>query len=561
MRHSLSRLVLPLLAALLVAGCKAGPSAFDRSRSDSAAHAGRAAPADSSTASKPSSRPVAERGGSADPSRPAGGDATGSSVDASGPSPEQPTSTPREATPRPDPPATSPSGGEAEASRAPLHFEQPEHVRGLYLNAWVAGSARRLDTLLALARRTEINTFVIDIKDATGYVSHPTKVPLAVAAGADGEVRIHDLRGLLVKLKRAGIYPIARIVVIKDPILVKYRPDLAVQDTAGGVWVDDKGIVWLNLFDKDVWKYHVALAEEVASYGFPEIQWDYVRFPDAPKSDLARAVFPDSAGLSKPLAIRDFLEYSRKELAKKGVRVTADVFGVTASASRDVGIGQVWKSFIDAVDVAMPMVYPSHYWEGSFGFETPNAYPYEVVHHALTDALRQSAEVKGAGATRPWLQDFTLGKPPYGSAEVRAEIQATYDAGIHSWILWNPSSHYTESALQPVGGFETEPGILVDGRVVPVSKRFAALAQEEARADSAAAAARAADTAVSTDTVRAGAASMGADSATVATDSTLVGADSAVLGADTARVDTTASASVADTLRYRRPSSRSYRRF
>ncbi len=376
----------------------------------------------------------------------------------------------------PPPAAATTTRGDAAVPR--LHFDRPEHIRGVYVNAWAAGSKRRVDDLLALAARTEINTFVIDIKDATGYVSHASEVPLAVESGATGKIRIRDLPGLLARLKKAGIYPIARIVVIKDPILAKARPDLAIQDTAGGVWADDKGFIWLNPYNHKVWDYAVDLAKEVVGYGFPEIQWDYVRFPDAPDSVLARATFPGRNGRTEPQAIRGFLEYSREQLGKMGVRVTADVFGVTASASRDVGIGQVWTSFIDAVDVALPMVYPSHYWEGSFGFKRPNAYPYEVVRHALSDALRQSSEVKGAGKTRPWLQDFTLGKPPYGAPEVRAEIQATYDVGIHDWVLWNAGSRYTESALEPVGGFKREPMIRVAGKIVPVSKRFEMLEKE-----------------------------------------------------------------------------------
>ncbi|HKJ01716.1 MAG TPA: putative glycoside hydrolase, partial [Longimicrobiales bacterium] len=140
-----------------------------------------------------------------------------------------------------------------------------------------------------------------------------------------------------------------------------------------------------------------------------------------------------------------------------------------------VGIGQVWERVISTVDVALPMVYPSHYWEGSFGRENPNAFPYEIVRQALEDGLRRSAAVEGAGATRPWLQDFTLGDPPYGAAEVRAQIQATYDAGIQEWILWNPGSRYTEEALEPVGGFAREPVIRIANRVVPVSRRMAVL--------------------------------------------------------------------------------------
>ena len=166
---------------------------------------------------------------------------------------------------------------------------------------------------------------------------------------------------------------------------------------------------------------------------------------------------------------------ARESLVGYDVQLTADVFGVTTSARRDVGIGQVWETFIDRVDVALPMVYPSHYWEGSFGFREPNAYPYEVVRRALADALDRSATIDGAGRTRPWLQDFTLGEPFYGSAEVRAQIQATYDAGIDEWILWNPGSRYTELALQPVDGFDREPYIRVANRLVPVSERWQVL--------------------------------------------------------------------------------------
>jgi len=367
-----------------------------------------------------------------------------------------------------------------------LRFERPEHVRGLYLNAWASGSTRRVDALLELAAETEINTFVLDIKDATGYLSHRSDVPLAQEIGANDERRIRDLRGLLEKLHAADIYPVARIVIVKDPLLAAAHPERAVQDTAGGPWVDGKGTIWLNPYDTAVWDYHVDIAREVVGMGFPEIQWDYVRFPDAPKSQLARAHFPGAEGRTRAQAIRELLAYTRQELGD-GVEITADVFGVTTSASADVGIGQVWEEFIDVVDVALPMVYPSHYWRGSFGLDVPNAYPYEVVKAALDDAVRRSGEVEGAGGTRPWLQDFTLGEPTYGAPEVRAQIQATYDAGLTEWILWNPGSRYTPDALQPAGGWTREPRIRVADQVVPVSTRWealeAAVAEEETQSE------------------------------------------------------------------------------
>lgn len=358
------------------------------------------------------------------------------------------------------------------AERTFFFFTRPDHIRGLYVNSWSGGSRRRMAALIDLAERTEINTFVIDIKDASGYVSHPSKVPLAQETGATEDIRIPSMAWLLGQLEEAGIYPVARIVIVKDPVLAAARPELAVQDTAGGVWTDNNGVVWLNPFNEAVWEYHVDLAREVAEMGFPEIQWDYVRFPDAPASALGRAHFPGRNGQPRTEAIREFLAYSRDALADLEVDVTADVFGVTTSATRDVGIGQVWESFIDVVDVALPMVYPSHYWKGSYGFEEPNAYPYEIVRKALRDALERSAALEGAGATRPWLQDFTLGPPRYEAPEVRAQIQAAHDLGIMEWVLWNPSSRYTEDALEPAEGFAVEPLVRVGNQVVPVSMRF-----------------------------------------------------------------------------------------
>ena len=362
----------------------------------------------------------------------------------------------------------------------PLKFVRPDAVKGIYLNAWAAGSAARSQALIDLATRTEVNTFVIDLKDASGYVSYATEVMMAREVGADQEIRIRDLVGLLERLQEAGIYPIARIVMVKDPLLIRARPEWAVQDTAGGVWVDSRGLIWANLYDQRVWDYHVNLAKEAAAVGFPEIQWDYVRFADAPQEDLDRAVYAGAEGRRRRDAVVAFLEYARAELEDSGVAMTLDVFGATTSALNDVGIGQYWERFIGSVDVALPMVYPSHYWVGSFGIQDPNGHPYEIVRAALVSGLKRSEAVEGAGVTRPWLQDFTLGPPRYEAPEVRAQIQATYDAGIDEWLLWNASSRYTEAALEPADDYPSgvEPEMRVGGRIVPVSERYVAMAAE-----------------------------------------------------------------------------------
>src|SRR5205085_6612293 len=136
-----------------------------------------------------------------------------------------------------------------------------------YLIAWAAGAKRKVDELIDLAKRTEINAFVIDIKDASGYVSHDTQVPLAREIGANDQRRVRDLPALLHRLEDEGIYPIARIVIVRDPVLSAARPSLAVQNESGQPWHDDKGIVWMNIANEGVWKYNVDLAEEVVRMG------------------------------------------------------------------------------------------------------------------------------------------------------------------------------------------------------------------------------------------------------------------------------------------------------
>jgi hypothetical protein len=112
-----------------------------------------------------------------------------------------------------------------------------------------------------------------------------------------------------------------------------------------------------------------------------------------------------------------------------------------------MGIGQRWEMFVDRADVVLPMDYPSHFAPNTYGLSNPNAKPYETIDHALKDALRRSEGIDSAAKVIPWYQDFTLGPPRYTADHVRAQIRAGYANGIHSWILWNPGSRYTRSAL------------------------------------------------------------------------------------------------------------------
>lgn len=350
--------------------------------------------------------------------------------------------------------------------RAVHQFEpmpKPDAVRGLYLNAWAAGSSRKLARLIELAQATEINSFVIDVKEV-GEMSYPSAVPLAREVGANRRY-IADIQGVLRRLRDAGIYPIARIVIFRDPILAEARPEMAIQREDGSIWEDRDGFRWVDSYNRAVWDYHIAIAREAIELGFAEIQWDYVRFPDVPPSLMRTAVWPARAGRTKADAIREFLLYAREQLADLNVPITADVFGLTVSVRNDMGIGQLWEKMMDATDVLLPMVYPSHFARGSYGIPHPNASPYAIVKTAMEYAVRRTTSEDGIATIRPWLQDFTMGPPSYGPEEVRAQIEAVYDAGLTEWILWNPASNYTAAALATADG--TPPPLVIFRGIAP----------------------------------------------------------------------------------------------
>ncbi|HEX2681113.1 MAG TPA: putative glycoside hydrolase [Candidatus Dormibacteraeota bacterium] len=327
------------------------------------------------------------------------------------------------------------------------------NVRGLYVNAWAFGSTK-LWQLVRLADQTEVNAFVVDVKDDTGCLLYPSTVPTAQRIGANACARAKDVRARLDTLLAHGIYPIARIVVAKDPLLAERKPAWSVKDrTSGSLWRDRINIAWVDAYNDSVWIYSAQLAAEAVRLGFKEVQFDYVRFPDEPRERMATAIFPaHHAGETQREAVRQHVALLKDRLRPLAVPVTFDIFGLTASATTgDLGIGQVWEDFARVADVVLPMVYPSHYYRGAFGYAWPNGQPYQIVRSALVDALARSRPLVGAAEIRPFLQAFTLGRrrPRYTPFEIREEIRAAEDLGITSWVLWNPRSVYQRGALRP----------------------------------------------------------------------------------------------------------------
>lgn len=340
----------------------------------------------------------------------------------------------------------------------------PEAIKAIYMTSWSASREDYLNYAINVAKNTEINAVVVDVKDFSGYVAYDTKVPDAEKYNAKS-TRIKDIGAFIKRFHHEGIYLIARISVFQDLVLSQARPDLAVWSRAklllpffppfspSFLWLDNLGLAWIDPAAKEAWDYNIAISKEALDLGFDEINFDYVRFPS--DGDLSDMGFPFWDGkIEKHLVITEFFKYLRKSLPD--AKLSVDLFGLSTVNSDDLGVGQVIEDAFKYFDFVCPMLYPSHYAEGFLGCLKPASYPYEVIKYSMENAIKRLSVFAQSKKTRrvqlrPWLQDFNLGAI-YDAKAVKSEIQAVYDAtgnDFKGFMLWNPSNIYTEEALLP----------------------------------------------------------------------------------------------------------------
>lgn len=324
-------------------------------------------------------------------------------------------------------------------------------VKGIYVTGPMAGSSS-LEQLIDLVDTTELNAMVIDVKNDAGEITFRPEQSSDLIREASVRY-ISDIQEVMTRLKDHGIYTIARIVCFKDQFLAENAPELALLKENGDYVTDGSDVAWVNPYSQKVWDYLLEVARMAAQAGFDEVQFDYVRFPLGADSGTARYGV-DTESYTKQEAIRDFLKYMTENLKEDGVPVTADVFGTIIGNSVDVAnVGQDYTALGETVAALCPMVYPSHYAAGVFGLEVPDAQPYETIYAAMMDSQEDLGEVsrEQCAVVRPWLQAFTAtwvkGHITYGGEQIRAQIQAVYDAGYEEWLLWNSSNRYSKYGL------------------------------------------------------------------------------------------------------------------
>lgn len=348
-------------------------------------------------------------------------------------------------------PAAEPTPDDA-ISVTETYAREPVRVKGIYITAPLAGS-ERINDLIEFIDKTELNAVVIDVKDDYGKITYTMDSDTACEIGAVTKT-IPDIASLLESLKSHNIYTIARIVTFKDPLLAEKKQEYAIKNNDGSIYRDSNGEAWVNPYNRKIWDYLVEIAANAAEDGFDEVQFDYIRFSTGKgisKADLGE----ESKTVSRTEIINEFTKYIYEKIKPYGVYISADVYGTIISSSVDSAlVGQDYTEMAKHLDYICPMIYPSHFSEGSYGIEYPDMEPYNIISKVMAASntrLSSIEENEHKAVVRPWLQAFTATwikkHKKYGGDEIKQQIDGVYSAGCNEWLLWNAAGSYSGDGL------------------------------------------------------------------------------------------------------------------
>ena len=344
--------------------------------------------------------------------------------------------------------ALSITAGQTDASHTlyPTLFGKKEKpnkrvAKGIYLTAYSAGSSKKLESMIDLINRTELNAIVIDIKDYSGRVLYDSDVKLVNEFDLEDN-RLGDVKSIIDRLHEEDIYVIARQTVFQDPILARKKSEFAFKSKYGGLWYDHKGLAWVDATNKGVWDYNIEIAREAIEFGFDEINFDYVRFPS---DGNLRAIQYTNGDTERYDVMGEFFEYISKNLEDEPAWLSIDMFGFVMERHDGMSIGQRLQDATDHIDYICPMMYPSHYPSGHLNLVNPAAHPWDVIDNGMKKGITHFEDRRAE--VRPWIQAFNIGAQ-YGATNIRAQIDAIEQYDNAGWLLWNASNRYTSAGLE-----------------------------------------------------------------------------------------------------------------
>ena len=315
-------------------------------------------------------------------------------------------------------------------------------VKGIYVRGTTAG-ARTYPALLDRVAAHGMNAIVLDVKDYDGPLTYPSKVPLAVEAGATRKAPMRSYARAVRFAHARGIRVIARVSCFNDQLMAKAHPGMAIRGISGHVYRNG----WLDPKSERAQEYALDLVKEALDAGVDEIQLDYVRFPVIGMKNIDFGLDTRKNPNAKVEVITRFVERVHKVTKAQGVPLSLDVFGVIAFGKKvDMqNLGQDPAELAQHSEFLSAMVYPSHYEPGFMGYENPGDHPELVglgVKHMLAEMEERGLDLSKTAKIRPWLQAMRHTTTNYGAGYIQEEIRTSDKAGGAGWLLWNPGQVY-----------------------------------------------------------------------------------------------------------------------
>ena len=306
-----------------------------------------------------------------------------------------------------------------------------EDARAMYLTCV---SAANPEQYIKLIKETDCNAVVVDIKD--GVLAWPAKTAkeLSPRSYKTAYTTKKKYKKGIDSLKKTGVYMIGRIVVFNDPIYAKDHPEDCIKYQGRTYWP--------SAYDRDVWEYNVRLAQEaIEEFGFNEIQFDYVRFPEESyqMSQSKKTKFRNKYDEEKGQAIQNFCFYAADQIHEAGAYFSVDVFGESAYGYM-TAYGQYWPGISNIVDAISAMPYTDH-----MGGEGSWENPYGTVKSWAKRAKKMQDYLEHPAAARTWITGYdTPHWDPsvnYGKKQLKDQAKALKDAGLDGgFIPWNAAN-------------------------------------------------------------------------------------------------------------------------
>lgn len=315
-----------------------------------------------------------------------------------------------------------------------------------------------IDSYLALAEGTEINTFVFTIQEnyTLAYPSE-TLEDLGILDEYSVQTPADVYAAAIQKVQDAGYYTVARMTVFQDSALASAYPGLSYAKPDGSIQTIG-GVSWPSPFHRDVWMIKADFAvEAVERFGFDEIMLDYVQFPYGYADIAQTADTRNEMDESCAQAIQRFLMYFTDVMHDHNVYVSAVVYGECAEPYVNT-YGHYWAAISTVVDVISATPYPESY--GSYwtsdGYYRSYEHPYSILSSFGYKVGWRQKECSSPAIVRTWIQVWDNYYYEYNNDTIQREILGLFDNDVTGgYMPWNYEGEI-ETYEKMLGVFQTD---------------------------------------------------------------------------------------------------------